>query len=159
MFNFTSFFNQNFSLAKEETETEDSSSDSSSSSENSSDSEDEEKKIRQKNASKVAKRKSQQSAVSTPKTNLDLLLSLDGDNSTSEMTSNSTLGILTPSIGGGLQTLPASNNKTWEFYQCPQNADSIMDYGELWPKSRERVNRVVKCWNCLFTFANTPHRY
>ena len=112
MFNFTSFFNQNFSLAKEETETEDSSSDSSSSSENSSDSEDEEKKIRQKNASKVAKRKSQQSAVSTPKTNLDLLLSLDGDNSTSEMTSNSTLGILTPSIGGGLQTLPASNNKT-----------------------------------------------
>merc|ERR1719266_1470044 len=81
--------------SKENVETEDSSSDSSSSSssDESSESEDEKKKIRQIKVAKVTKRKisSQQPAAAAPKTNLDLLLSLDEDISTTEMASNSTL--------------------------------------------------------------------
>ena len=107
--------------SKEDVETEDSSSDSSSSSssDESSESEDEKKKIRQMKVAKVTKRKtsSQQPAAAAPKTNLDLLLSLDEDISTTEMASNSTLGLLTPSMGSGLLTASTSNSTVWEFGQ------------------------------------------
>ena len=100
--------------SKQDAETEDSSSDSSSSSssDESSESEDKKKKIRQMKVAKVTKRKtsSQQPAAAAPKTNLDLLLSLDEDISTTEMASNSTLGMLTPSMGSGLLTASTSNS-------------------------------------------------
>ena len=100
---------------KEDVETEDSSSDSSSSSssDESSESEDEKKKSRQMKVAKVTKRKTssqQPAAAAASKTNLDLLLSLDEDISTTEMASNSTLGLLTPSMGSGLLTASTSNS-------------------------------------------------
>ena len=92
------------SKPKEESETEDSSSDSSSSSsssDESSESEDE-KPISKKVGAKNSKKKTPPSKTSTPKTNLDLLLSLDEDIPALESPSNSSIGMLTPSVGGSL---------------------------------------------------------
>ena len=45
-----------------------------------------------------------------------------------------------------------SHGKRWHIFFTPKF---------FWQVNHalERVNRVVKCWNCLFTFANTPQRY